>query len=199
MPAEPSFTIEKLQEIEGSKAGFTKSKLTGKNGQTIDYKIVVHNTGNVSLKFGKLSDANCTSIAPSGEETVAAGGEETYTCHHELTAAGTYTNEATIEGNEGTGAKTSNKVDVSVPAEPSFTIEKLQEIEGSKAGFTTSKLKGKVGDTIDYEIIVENTGNVPLTFSNFTDEQCDEGTIAGGPGKTRSRRETRRRTPANWC
>ena len=112
VPAEPSFTIKKLQEIEGSKVGFTKSKLTGTIGETVDYEIVVKNTGNVPLKFGKLIDANCTSIAPSGEETVAAGGEETYTCHHELTAVGVYSNEATIEGNEGTASKTSNKVEV---------------------------------------------------------------------------------------
>ena len=94
----PAFTVEKLQEIKGSKAGFTTSELTGKIGQTVDYEIIVKNTGNVSLKFGKLSDANCTSIAPSGEETIAVGGEETYTCHHELTAVGSYSNEASDTG-----------------------------------------------------------------------------------------------------
>ena len=50
---------------------------------------------------------------------------------------GDYSNEASITGNEGTGTQTSNKVLVNVPAEPSFTIEKLQEIAGSKAGFTS--------------------------------------------------------------
>ena len=190
MPAEPSFTIEKLQEIEGSNAGFTKSKLTGAIGQTVDYEIIVKNTGNVALKFGKLVDSNCTSIAPSGEETVAAGGEETYTCHHELTAVGVYSNEATIEGNEGTGSETSNKVEVDVPAEPSFTIEKLQEIEGSNAGFTKSKLTGAIGQTVDYEIIVKNTGNVALKFGKLVDSNCTsiapsgEETVAAGGEET---------------
>ncbi len=188
--AEPSFTIEKLQEIEGSKAGFVKTKLSGEIGQTVDYKVVVKNTGNVSLKFKPLSDANCTGISPSGEVTVAAGGEQTYTCHHELTAVGVYSNEASIEGNEGTGTKTSNKVEVEVAAKPSFTIEKLQEIEGSKAGFVKTELTGKDGQTVDYEVIVKNTGNVSLKFKPLSDTKCTgispsgEVTIAAGGSQT---------------
>ena len=179
----PAFTVEKLQEIKGSKAGFTTSELTGKIGQTVDYEIIVKNTGNVSLKFGKLSDANCTSIAPSGEETIAVGGEETYTCHHELTAVGSYSNEASDTGTPPEGppiTHESNTVVVKVPSEPSFTIDKLQEIKGSDAGFTTSELTGKVGQTVDYEIIVTNTGNVPLTMSEFNDLNCEM--MEGGPG-----------------
>ena len=110
----PAFTIEKLQEIAGSEAGFTQAELTGEDGQTVDYEIVVKNTGNVTLNFKPLSDANCEGISPSTEETVAEGGEQTYTCHHELTGAGSYANTATIEGSEGTGAKTSNEVVVKI-------------------------------------------------------------------------------------
>ena len=77
-----------------------------------------------------------------------------------LTGSGAYTNTASVEGNEGTGTKTSNEVIVNIAAEPKFTIEKLQEIEGSKAGFTKSELSGKDGQTVDYEVIVKNTGNV---------------------------------------
>jgi hypothetical protein len=135
--AKRSFTIEKLQEIEGSKAGFMKSLLTGLVGQTVDYKIIVKNTGNVSLKFGKLTDANCTAISPSGEETVAAGGEETYTCHHKLTTTGFYTNEASIEGSEGTGSKTSNEVEVEVDQAPAFVMDTppLEATAGTPYGY----------------------------------------------------------------
>ena len=176
----PAFTIEKLQEIKASGAGFTTSTLTGKVGETVDYEIVVKNTGNVPLKFGKLGDAGCENITPSGEVTVPVGGEQTYTCEH-LLAVGSYSNEASVTAtHEGTGTKTSNKVLVNVPAEPSFTIEKLQEIKGSGAGFTSSTLTGKLGQAVDYEIVVKNTGNVELTFSEFTDAGCEA--IAGGPG-----------------
>jgi hypothetical protein len=67
--------------------------------------------------------------------------------------------------------------------EPRFAIEKLQKIEG-KGEFTPNKLEAVSGETVDYEIIVTNTGNVPLKMSNFTDEKCDPGTIEGGPGET---------------
>jgi hypothetical protein len=65
---------------------------------------------------------------------------------------------------------------------PSFTIEKKQLIVGEGKPFSTEEQVGLIGETVDYEILVTNTGNVPLTFSNFTDTHCDAGTIEGGPG-----------------
>jgi hypothetical protein len=66
--------------------------------------------------------------------------------------------------------------------DPAFTLEKLQRI-GSKTSYQTTPLPaGKVGQLVEYAIEAENTGNVPLKFSNFTDPKCDAGTITGGPG-----------------
>jgi lysophospholipase L1-like esterase len=110
---EPSFTIEMFQRICGSSGDFTYSTLIGAVGQTVEYKIVVKNTGNLALEFGALTVAACENIAPSGATDLAVGSEESFTCTHVL--AGTYTNEASIAGNEGTGTKTSNKVTVKVP------------------------------------------------------------------------------------
>ena len=54
-----------------------------------------------------------------------------------------------------------------MPTVATFTIEKLQKIEG-EASYTKSKLTGaEIGQTVDYEIIVKNTGNVPLKFEHF--------------------------------
>jgi len=109
-----------------------------------------------------------------------------------LDAIGAYTNEATVTATTlccETLTQTSNRVVVEVPPPtspppaPSFTIEKLQEIAGSKAGFTRSPLTGALGETVDYEIVVTNTGNVPLALSGFSDERCDANTLAGGPGE----------------
>ena len=58
----------------------------------------------------------------------------------------------------------------------------MQEISGSDKGFTASPLTGIIGQTVDYEIVVTNTGNVVLTFSDFTDENCEN--VTGGPGAT---------------
>ncbi len=193
--AEPSFTIEKLQKIEGE-PGFTQLPLSGKDGQTVEYEIIVKNTGNVTLKFKPLVDAKCTGISPSGEVTILGGGAQTYTCHHLLSGSGTYTNTASIEGNEETGSKTSNEVIVNIASEPKFTIEKLQEIEGSKAGFTKSELTGKDGQTVDYEVIVKNTGNISLKFKPLSDPGC-EGISPNG--EVRSRPAAPRPTPATTC
>ena len=63
----PSFVIEMEQEIEGSKAGYTKSTLSAYVGETVEYKIIVKNTGNVTLKFGALKDTGCTGLTRAGE------------------------------------------------------------------------------------------------------------------------------------
>jgi hypothetical protein len=52
---------------------------------------------------------------------------------------------------------------------------------GDSGSYTTAPLTGQIGQIVQYEIIVENTGNVPLTLSAFSDPRCDEGTITGGP------------------
>jgi hypothetical protein len=188
---EPEFTIEKLQQIMGS--GFAASPLAGVIGLTVEYEMIVKNTGKVSLTLSAFSDPHCdagTIAGGPGAKEVAPGATTTYTCDHVLTEAGTYTNEATVTGTTPGGksvSHTSNQVVVNTPPalpEPSFTIEKLQEIAGSGSGFSKQTLTGEVGQTIDYELVVKNTGNVPLTFSSFSDPRCDTGTIAGGPGAT---------------
>jgi hypothetical protein len=188
-PAEPNFSITKLQKIEGSKAAFTTSPVTGKVGQTVDYEIIVKNTGNVPLTFTNFIDEQCGNIAGGpGGGTVETGNTATYTCSHVLTEAGPYSNAATDSANgpprfgDPTVTHTSNTVVVNVLAEPSFSITKFQEIEGSNTGFTTSALTGQVGQTVDYKIVVTNTGNVPLTFAEFADPKCES--VTGGPGES---------------
>lgn len=191
---EPSFSIEKLQQIKGSGAGFTKAPLTAKRGETVDYEIVVTNTSHVPETFTAFTDPHCdggTISGGPGASAVAPGESTTYTCDHVLTSTGSWVNEATVTGNTVGGrplTQTSNQVVVTVTEhvsptpEPSFTVEKLQRI-GSGSVFTTATLTGTVGSTVEYEIIVKNTGNVGLKFSGFSDPNCDPGTIAGGPGE----------------
>jgi hypothetical protein len=193
-PPAPALTIEKLQQIAGSGSGFTKSPLTGNINQTVEYEIIVKNTGNVPLVLSNFSDPNCdggTLAGGQGETPLAPGpmpslgASTTYTCSHVITSVAVYENTALVTaapppGDGSAITPTSNTVVVNAPtAEPAFTIEKLQMISGS---FTTSPLAGSVSQTVNYEIIVKNTGNTSLTFSSFTDEHCDAGTIAGGPG-----------------
>ena len=170
-PLTEAFTVEKEQKITGE---FTKAELTGKIGQTVFYKIIVKNTGEASLKLEHISDPNCTNIVGPAKEVLASGESTFYTCEHVLTEVGTYTNVATVTGNEK--PKESNKVVVKVPAE-AFTVEKEQKITGE---FTKAELTGKIGQTVFYKIIVKNTGEASLKLESISDPNC---TNIVGPAK----------------
>jgi hypothetical protein len=188
-PPAPAFTIEKLQRISGP---FTKSPLSGLVGQIVEYEMIVRNTGNVPLVFSNFSDPRCdpetikggpgsTPLQPG--PTPETGESSTFTCSHQLLSTEPYENNATVTATPEPGKGSpltheSNTVVVNAPS-TSFTIEKLQKIEGE---YTTSPLPGEVGQTVTYEVIVKNTGNVSLLFSSLTDAHCDSGTISGGPG-----------------
>ncbi len=197
---EPEFTIEKAQRVEGTETAFTGDELTAKLGQTIEYQIKVSNTGNRSLKFSELSDPNCTEVSPAETTELEPHETEVFTCHHVLEAAGEWANVAEIEAEFGRESQpeavhshtramarvggvikkaSSNKVVTNVPAEPDFEIEKLQEIQGSGAGFTKAGLQGATSQTVDYEVIVRNTGNVPLKLSALADANCGGISPAG--------------------
>jgi hypothetical protein len=67
---------------------------------------------------------------------------------------------------------------------PSFAIQMLQRLKGGGGAFDPKALTDEVGQTIEYAIVLPNTGNVPLIFTSFGDPGCDPGTITGGPGAT---------------
>ncbi|HTY95535.1 MAG TPA: hypothetical protein VMB91_00730 [Solirubrobacteraceae bacterium] len=66
---------------------------------------------------------------------------------------------------------------VSMAAKPktddgtTFTIEKLQRIDGEGA-FTSADLTAEVGDFVEYEIVVTNTSDSTISFSELEDENC---------------------------
>jgi hypothetical protein len=205
-PVRPELHVEKLQKLAGGEEKLTTSTIVGQVGDTVEYSIVVSNTGNVPLSIGTpsepvsgLIDAHCdagTLTGGTGGAPLAAGAATRYRCTHLLDsadeAAGSFTNTATVTGTppEGDGppiTEPSNPVLVEVlPAPPiampALTIDKLQRIEGSGVEFTPTQLTGQVGQTVDYEIHVANAGDVPLDIEGFSDSQCDPGTIAGGVG-----------------
>ena len=118
------------------------------------------------------------------------GASTTYTCTHLLDeadrSAGSYSNTATVTGTppDGEGSPvthTSNTVVVKGPAPACYLDRKAAEDRRRRGSYTSSQLTGQVGQTVDYEIIVKNTGNLPLTLSNSpTPTATRDG--AGGPG-----------------
>ena len=178
VPAQESFKVEKAQKLLGE-VSFTTSKLTGKLGELVDYQITVTNTGNTRLTLRAISDPNCSNITGPGRAALEAGESTTYACEHLLTSVGTWTNEAEVESTTGKRER-SNKVEVEVPGAESFKVEKKQKLFGEPA-FTTAKLVGKVGETVQYEIIVTNTGSTRITLKAMKDANCSD---IQGPGKS---------------
>jgi uncharacterized repeat protein (TIGR01451 family) len=118
---------------------------------------------------------------------LAPGEQSIYTCQHVLASVGPYINEASVTatppGGQAMPPKKSAPVEVIVGQAPvvGFTVGKRQRVGGA-GDFTAAPLAATVGQTVEYEIVVKNTGNAPLTIADFTDAPCDAGTIAGGPG-----------------
>src|SRR5207248_8349908 len=89
----PGFETKKEQRLSGE-ASYTTAKLTGKLGQTVEYKITVKDTGNTTLALGALSDPKCDAgtISAASQSPIAPGETAFYTCSHVLDAVGVYTN-----------------------------------------------------------------------------------------------------------
>jgi hypothetical protein len=121
--AQPAMAIEKLQRI-GTTSSYSPSPLTGLVGETVEYEIVVKNTGNIPLTLGALADARCDSgtIAGTAPAPLELGASASFTCTHLLNAsdlaAGTYTNtvngSATPVGSGSPVSEESNTVVVAV-------------------------------------------------------------------------------------
>lgn len=103
----PSITLVKLERI-GATGDFTTGPIAAKVGDTIEYQLVVRNTGTTDVSVDLL-DAGCTSLLPAGPQAVKAGASLTYTCSHVVTSAdgASYTNLAIATANNAGPVKAS--------------------------------------------------------------------------------------------
>ena len=188
----PAISLIKLERI-GSSGSFTHGPVTGNVGDTVNYEINITDTGNTPLTL-QFTDAQCASGTLSGPvvlnggyngttQTLAVGGEVQYTCSHVLAAGDQpFTNTASVIGtpppNEGNPVNASDSVQAFANT-PGMQVVKLER-DASTGGtsFSSGPITGSVGDTIDYEIQVTNTGNTTLALS-LSDPHCDAGTIQG--------------------
>ena len=145
------------------------------------------------MKLEKITDPELHEhVGPVKGGMFANGEKATYTCEHVLTEAGIWKNVATVEGNHK--PETSNEVEVKVRS-GSLTVNKEQASRDLGA-YTTAKLTGKVGETVDYLITVTDTGTLPVKLKRSGPElhehlgPVEGGTIASGE---------KRPTPANTC
>lgn len=124
--AAPDLSIVKYERI-GDKGNYVRGPLNGKVGDTVEYEIVVKNTGNVPLDV-TLSDPRCDAgtLTPTGTVTLQPGDSQTYYCSHKLQKGDTpkFINTATAHG---ANSSVSSTVDVS-----SSVVTKTGGVKGVK-------------------------------------------------------------------
>ena len=159
--ADPAISLDKRA---GSPSGNTA-------GSTIDFTFVVTNTGTVTLTAVAVTDPLVGTVT-CPQATLAPG--ETTTCRagYSLTQsdvdAGHVANIATASGTPPTGPATSSSdsTDTPVVATPALSLDKRASVPSGH----------DAGDTIDYEFVLVNTGNVTLSPVSVTDPRV--GTVA---------------------
>ena len=148
------------------------NKVAGKAevNDTIEYAVIVKNTGNVTLtevtindeKLGIKDRKESVTLAPGADTTIQLGS---YTVTQaDVDGQKTIYNTVTANGKEGT--------DPGTPVvEPTKGVEvnktsNLVKAEGNKVAG-----KAEVNDTIEYAVIVKNIGNVTLKEVTINDEK----------------------------
>ncbi|NKI35099.1 DUF11 domain-containing protein, partial [Wenzhouxiangella sp. XN79A] len=149
-------------------------------GDTISYSFAVTNTGNVTLTNITLNDP-LVAVSGGPIPSLAPGVTDstTFTASYTLTQAdidnGSFTNTASANGFDPTGDPVGDTDDDvrTFGNSPTLSIDKTQA--GGPSPVTAA------GQTIDYTIVVANTGNVTQTGVSTTDVLPDgtNGTLSG--------------------
>ncbi len=178
-------------------------------GDTVNYEFVVENTGNVTLTNITLSDTSLTGIVLTGDPIASlAPGEidsTNFSASYVLTQAdvdaGWIENTATTSGTDPSGTVVEDTSDTSTdpennpvnnppetggPNDPTeYTIPPMPAIQLfkwiSSIEDTDNNDMISAGDTVNYEFVVENTGNVTLTNITLSDTSLTGIVLTGDP------------------
>ena len=171
IPAAPSMSLAK--SVNGT--------VPNTVGASLKYNLVLTNTGNVTLSNIAVSDANAI-VTGSPVANLAPGASVTLTAVHTMTQSdidgGSVTNQAKATGKDpkGNGVdRDSDDPSTGSPDDPTVTI--IPAAPSMSLAKTVTNVVSKVGDVINYKLIVTNTGNVTLTNVTITDAKADPGSI----------------------
>ncbi|MCP5027677.1 MAG: DUF11 domain-containing protein, partial [Actinomycetia bacterium] len=185
LPAQnPSLTATKTLDSNADEDGSGGVTL----GDTLTWDITVTNDGDVTLT-GLTIDDPLTGGASCPATTLAPGASTSCSASHVVTQgdvdAGLITNTATATGAAPSGADvTDTDADlVVIDQNPSVTLDKTLFANADEDGSGDISL----GDTLTYQFIATNTGNVTLTDVAITDPlpgltgpSCAPATLAPG-------------------
>ena len=138
-------------------------------GDAITWTYLVKNTGNVALTGISVTDDKLGAVSCPAT-TLAAGA--TMTCTANGTAeAGQYTNTGSVVATPPTGeavVDTDMSHYIAISPEPAIDIEKFTNGEDADTG---SGPIVAVGDPVTWTYVITNTGNVPLSNIEVTDDK----------------------------
>ncbi len=157
-------------------------------GSVITYQFSLNNNGAVSLANPTVDDAQCTAPATSlnrnigfvsgdaGQANILDVGETwvfecTYTVQQSDINTGTVENSAlgsgtapngdTVDDTSGSAADNDEPTITTIPANPAWTVAK-----------STASVPVNAGDTLVYNFLVDNTGNVSIGSVSLSDPKC---------------------------
>ncbi len=191
-PDDPTVTpLSQTAELQVSKIDTLNG--SGVAGDTIDYGITVTNTGTVTVSDIDVSDSladvdGSLSCTPSALFTLLPGASATCSGTHTVTQAevdtGSVSNVATATGEDPSGGAVADDSDDpddgtdvdpdgdGEPDDPTVTpLDQAAELQVSK--IDTLNGSGVAGDTIDYGIVVTNTGTVTVSDISVSDSLAD--------------------------
>ncbi len=160
-------------------------------GEVITYNFVVENTGDVPLSNVTITDSNIDlgSLSPISVATLAVGATTNFTATHTITQADIEAdqviNSATVTAELSNGFVISDISDD--PDDPTTNIDdptitpidqKGELILEKIAQPASDGLYDAIGEVIQYELTVFNTGNVSLNNVSITDPFADPGSIS---------------------
>ena len=159
---DPVSTTDETDTPIASAGGLVLDKQAGtpsgdRAGDTVPYSFEVLNSGNVTLDPVTVEDPLAGPVACL-ESALAPGASTsctaTYTLSQADVDAGTVHNEATATGTQPDGVEVSatDATDITIAADPVITFDKQAATPSGNSA----------GDTIDFDFLVSNAGNVTL-------------------------------------
>ena len=183
----PDITLNKTLSANADEDGSGDVSI----GDTLTYEFVAVNTGATDLTGVVISDPlpglSPLSCVPVTGSTLAPAESMTCTATFSVSAAdsnnGQIDNTATVDGADPGGNVISDSDSVTVPINriPAITIVKSLQTDPAGVG---------LGDSLQYEFVVTNAGNVDLTGVAVTDPlvggavPCPQTTLAPGEAMT---------------
>ncbi len=174
----PVLSLSKeVSTVDGSGYGSSVSVFTG---TTVYYRIILHNEGNVPLTGITLSDDHTSNPIPGCPPIPdPLGVGDIYICNYSWSANVNQTNTATADSTETDQVTAQAQVIITSSENPAISV--IKSVSTDAGGPFGESVTVVAGTTVYYQIIMTNTGNIPLTGSTLIDNQFDINALCGAP------------------